>query len=182
MHQVSSSGSNADFCAIYVSSEDSHKSAYLHSLAWAFVTVNVPNPTSVLAKMEILSHLSKQRRLWQVCIFEQSRLSLLHSTWTKSHVLVQRGSWHIYVSREGSGKFANLNSLAWAFFTVHELSLMFWLKNSKWLWSGYTTITNCRQTRGIVRKRGLQQSWDTRKTNKANNQLSLPHRDDWNTK
>ena len=25
-------------------------------------------------------------------------------------------------------------------------------KNSKWVWSGNTTITNCRQTRGIVRK------------------------------
>ena len=27
-----------------------------------------------------------------------------------------------------------------------------YIKNSKWVWSGNTTITNCRQTRGIVRK------------------------------
>ena len=110
------------------------------------------NQDSCSGSKGVLAHFCKQRWLWQVFTFAQSRLSLRHSTCTKSHALAQQGSWHICVSREGSDKSAYLNSLAWAFLTVHELSLMFWLKNSKWLWSGYTTITNCRQTRGTVRK------------------------------
>ena len=151
VYQVSCSGSNADFGAIYVSSEGSDKSAHLHSLAWAFVTAQVP---SLMCWLKLWS--------WRTCVSREgpdksSHLHSLawaffHSTCTKSHVLAQRRSWHNYVSREGSDKPVGLNSLTWAFFTVHELILMFWLKNSKWLWSGYSTITNCRQTRGIVRK------------------------------
>ena len=152
VYQISCSGSNADFGAIYVSSEGSDKSAHLHSLAWAFVTAQVPSLMCWLKLWSWRIYFCKQWWLWQVFTFAESCLSLFHSTCTKSHVLAQRRSWHNYVSREGSDKPVGLNSLTRAFFTVHELSLMFWLKNSKWLWSGYSTITNCRQTRGIVRK------------------------------
>ena len=34
----------------------------------------------------------------------------------------------------------------------YYLDLCITVKNSKWVWSGNTTITNCRQTCGIVRK------------------------------
>ena len=39
------------------------------------------------------------------------------------------------------------------------------IQNSKWVWSGNTTITNCRQTHGIVRK--IHTKIRRHKTNKA---------------
>ena len=53
-----------------------------------------------------------------------------------------------------------------------------WTKNSEWVWSGNTTITNRRQPCGTTR-RAAQPSRDTRKTNRQNNQLS---QDDCNTR
>ena len=37
-------------------------------------------------------------------------------------------------------------------FNTQGMQGMVYLKNSKWVWSGNTTITNCRQPRGTVRK------------------------------
>ena len=38
------------------------------------------------------------------------------------------------------------------FYVLAQSILFFRTKNSKWVWSGNTTITNCRQPRGTTRK------------------------------
>ena len=55
------------------------------------------------------------------------------------------------------------------------------VQNSKWVWSGNTTITNCRQPRGTVRKsRSTITRHQEDKLSKAIS--SLPHQDDCNTR
>ena len=56
-------------------------------------------------------------------------------------------------------------------------------KNSKWVWSGNTTVTNCRQTHGTARK---SHATITRhqedKLSRATSSLALPHQDDCKTR
>ena len=73
---------------IYVSSDGSDKFSHLHSLVWAFFH-STCTKSHVLAQMAILAHLCKHRRLWQICIFAQSRLSFHHGTCTRSCALAQ---------------------------------------------------------------------------------------------
>ena len=79
----------------------------------------------------------KQQNPNQVCKkCIKSLFSGAHSALKLSQSSLHLQPYSAYDSNEGSGS------------PIDALST----KYSKWVWSGNTTITNCRQTRGIVRK------------------------------
>ena len=63
----------------------------------------------------------------------------------------------------------------WTFYKIVSI------KNSKWVWSGNTTITNCRQPRGTARKSRLTITRH-QEDKLSKTIISLPHQDDCNTR
>ena len=76
--------------------------------------------------------------------------------------------WYLMVS------FPDLCRLSYFLFMWAELAWaeLFFAQNSKWVWSGNTTITNCRQPRGTARKsRSIITSYQEDKLSKATSSL-----------